>query len=283
MGNDVVVYFGRRYSIPSSRPGLPSPSASVALPTGTGTTRRRLAVRPDDLEEGGIDGLMGLLQYPDEIPRQLPAIVVGEEGDGGAVSVGATGASDAVDVVFDVVGKVVVDDKLDVLYIYTRALKMVKDQMAMLTESTRCHIRCHHDERAARLELPEDPVALTLRLVPVQSDCRDALGLELRRDFVGCPFCRRKDEDLGVAGIGMRRDATHVLHQEATLVALAAHLNDLADAVVGGNIQGSNVHLNVVAEKVAGQRLHLLWPRRGPHECLAIRANLQNKTSDNER
>lgn len=68
------------------------------------------------LQQFGIDGLLGLLQNPDQLAG-LTDVARSEEGVGGAF-VGAAGrAADAVDVVLGRVGVVVIDNKLDVLHV----------------------------------------------------------------------------------------------------------------------------------------------------------------------
>lgn len=68
------------------------------------------------LQQFGIDGLLGLLQNPDQLAG-LAGVARSEEGVGGAF-VGAAGrAADAVDVVLGRVGVVVIDNELDVLHV----------------------------------------------------------------------------------------------------------------------------------------------------------------------
>lgn len=59
------------------------------------------------------------------------------------------------------------------------------------------------------------------------------------------------------------------------LLGLLADVDDLQDSVVGAQLQGSNVDLNVVPEKLFGQRSHLLGPRGTPHQGLAVRLQAQ--------
>ena len=67
--------------------------------------------------EAGVDVLLGLLENVDKV-LGLPGVGRGEEGVGCAVVVGTGRTADAVDVVLRVVGKVKVDDILDVGHIW---------------------------------------------------------------------------------------------------------------------------------------------------------------------
>ncbi|CAN8030427.1 unnamed protein product [Ixodes persulcatus] len=53
------------------------------------------------------------------------------------------------------------------------------------------------------------------------------------------------------------------------LLSLLADVDDLQDPVVCAQLQGSNVDLNIVPEKLFGQRPHLLGPCGTPHQGLA--------------
>ncbi|RUP48880.1 hypothetical protein BC936DRAFT_143756 [Jimgerdemannia flammicorona] len=67
-----------------------------------------------------------------------------------------------------------------------------------------------------------------------------------------------------------------MLDKLSTLLVLRADLDDLADVVAGAEIEGANVHLNVVG----GETLHLLGPGSAPHEGLTVRTDLLNNFAD---
>ena len=55
------------------------------------------------------------------------------------------------------------------------------------------------------------------------------------------------------------------------LLVLHADVHDLQDVVVGVQLQGPYVHLDVVLEELLSQASHLLGPRGTPHQRLAVR------------
>lgn len=55
------------------------------------------------------------------------------------------------------------------------------------------------------------------------------------------------------------------------LLMIHAHINDLQDVVVGCELQGTNVHLDVVVQKFLCKPANFLGPRGTPHQGLAVR------------
>jgi hypothetical protein len=75
-------------------------------------------------------------------------------------------------------------------------------------------------------------------------------------------------------------DLLKVLDHLVTLLKVRNDLNNLVNAVVGGEFHGTNVDLNVVVQEVRGQLADLLGPSSGPHASLTVRANLSNDLAD---
>ena len=78
------------------------------------------------------------------------------------------------------------------------------------------------------------------------------LTLEMAGDIIGGALGAREDEDFTGASIGMGEDSTDVAEEQGTLVGFGANLDDLSNAVVSGNVQGPDVHLDKVVEVVVG-------------------------------
>ena len=57
-------------------------------------------------------------------------------------------------------------------------------------------------------------------------------------------------------------------------------VHNLKDVVVGGQLEGADVDLDVIVEEVRGEFPHLLGPRGGPHERLPVGPNLLDYLSD---
>ena len=64
------------------------------------------------------------------------------------------------------------------------------------------------------------------------------------------------------------------------LLEVGHDLDDLVNTVVGGQVSGTDVDLNVVVKEVRGQLTDLLGPGGGPHASLTVRANLANDLTD---
>ena len=78
----------------------------------------------------------------------------------------------------------------------------------------------------------------------------------------------------------MGKDGLEVSGEEGGLFMPRAQLNDLFDSMIGGGVQGTNVDLDGVLEVVPSEALHLLRPRCGPHQRLAVGADLADDLAD---
>eukprot|EP00631_Chrysoreinhardia_giraudii_P006976 CAMPEP_0197427574 /NCGR_PEP_ID=MMETSP1170-20131217/38698_1 /TAXON_ID=54406 /ORGANISM="Sarcinochrysis sp, Strain CCMP770" /LENGTH=199 /DNA_ID=CAMNT_0042955269 /DNA_START=240 /DNA_END=837 /DNA_ORIENTATION=+ len=113
------------------------------------------------LDELGRHLLAGVLEDLDEARGELGGLD-GEEGQGGAFLAGAAAAADAVDVVFVGLGHVEVADNLDVLDV----------------EAARGDVGGDEEGALAGAEVPEDPIALFLGLVAVDTASGEVVVLE---------------------------------------------------------------------------------------------------------
>lgn len=98
------------HTSPSASTTTASPTAAVAAGATASTTARVSA----HLLQLVRHMLICLLQDGDQVPRTL-GIVRGEEGDGRSEGTRATGSTDSVDVVFRIVGEIVVENVRDIL------------------------------------------------------------------------------------------------------------------------------------------------------------------------
>jgi hypothetical protein len=69
-------------------------------------------------------------------------------------------------------------------------------------------------------------------------------------------------------------DLLKVLDHLVTLLEVRDDLDNLCNTVVGGQVSGTDVDLNVVAEEIRSKLTDILGPGSGPHASLTIRANL---------
>lgn len=102
--------------------------AAAASELGPPTTTATESTAPRQLDQLRVDLLLGLTQDADQVLGGL-AVVGSEEGDGSALGAGTARTTDAVDVVLNVPGEVVVDDKLDVLDVYMAQLVFFKGML----------------------------------------------------------------------------------------------------------------------------------------------------------
>ena len=129
----------------------------------------------------GVDHLLGLGQNVDQV-LGLDGVSGGEESVGGSGLVPAAGSSDSVNVVFGVVGVVVVDDELDVINV----------------EASSGDVRGDEDGGASLLELCENPVAFLLLLVAVDAHRRVPFPPHQPGEVVSLPLGLHEDENLVV-------------------------------------------------------------------------------------
>lgn len=112
------------------------------------------------LQELLVDVLRLLVEHTLQLPQDALGGGVVDEGDGGAGLAGAPGAPDAVLVVVDVLGHVVVDDQVHVRQV----------------QPARGHVGRDHHARGALDEFVDDAHARHLRFVRVQDAGRDFVG-----------------------------------------------------------------------------------------------------------
>ena len=131
-----------------------------------------------------------------------------DQGDGASVLAGTRGAADAVDVVFLIVGHVVVDDKLDVVDV----------------NAAGHNVGSHKDVHLSRLEAVHDIVALFLQEVAVHGFGVITEALECDGDVLGVDFLSNEDDD------SLRLALTEEVLDDAQLLGLIADVGALADA-----------------------------------------------------
>ena len=86
-----------------------------------------------------------------------------------------------------------------------------------------------------------------------------------------------EDQDLVVL---VAHDCLEVLGHAVALLKLCADLDNLLNAVVSGQVHGTNVHLDPVLLVVSRQLANLLGPCSGPHAGLSVGANLSDDLAD---
>jgi len=98
-------------------------------------------------------------------------------------------------------------------------------------------------------------------------------------DLIGDALRPRENEHL-VRLVPIIHDLLQLLDHPIALLRLRDHLNDLSDAVVGGEIHGANVNLDEIVEELRSEIADFLGPRRRPHQGLTIRTDLRNDLAD---
>ncbi|GIX64294.1 serine beta-lactamase mitochondrial, putative [Babesia caballi] len=226
--------------------------ATVAAPTALVAAA---AARPlaGQLRQLGADGLVGLAHQLDELPRD--AVLVGSQKGVRSTLVATTpSAPNAVHVVLNLVGKVKVNDHLDVAHVQT----------------ARSDVSRNHDGVLAALELVENPVALLLLLVAVNAESRPAVEPELLGERVGGLLGVGEDEHLGAVA-----DLGEDLLELSALLVLFDDKDFLRYVVAGLEVERPDVDVDgLLAAEVVGERLHLLGPRGRPHQRLPVRPDL---------
>lgn len=107
--------------------------------------------------------------------------------------------------------------------------------------------------------------------------CRPAVLAEEASDVVSHTLGTDEDKALVLL---ILHGLFEVLDHALALLALGNDLNDLSDAVVGRQIQGTDVDLDEVGLEFGSQLADLLGPSGGPHECLTIGPDLANNLAD---
>eukprot|EP00050_Salpingoeca_kvevrii_P012969 m.26036 g.26036 ORF g.26036 m.26036 type:complete len:636 (-) comp4524_c0_seq1:67-1974(-) len=214
--------------------------------TGAATTTTTATVRGAALEKRR-NLLLRFAHEVDEAAGDVHVLLV-KERRGDAEVADATGTADAVDVLLDIAGKVVVDDMLDVGNVETAGSN------------------CRGDENggAARAEAVEGVLALALRAVAVDRRAREALVVEKVLEAVGAALRLNKDEHERIA-VGGRDNVEEKLFLLALL-----HPDNLLRNVVRGGADAADGKEDVVVKKVACKELHLLGERGAKHERDAL-------------
>ena len=145
------------------------------------------------------------------------------------------------------------------------------------TDTTRSHVSGNHDGALALLEFVENPITLLLLLVTVDGEGWPAVLSEEASDLVGDTLGASEDKALVVL---VFHDLLEVLDHLVALLEFGNDLDDLGDAVVGGQVHGTDVDLDEVVLEVLGESADLLGPGSGPHASLTVRANLADDLAD---
>ena len=69
-------------------------------------------------------------------------------------------------------------------------------------------------------------------------------------------------------------DLLHESDELLLLLRFIADVDDLEDVVVGGELERSDSHVDVVVEEILGQSAHFLGPGGAEHQNLTIRSDL---------
>lgn len=175
------------------------------------------------------------------------AIVLVDEADGHAGVSSAPRASDSVDVVLDVLRRVVIDHQRHVGNV----------------QSARGHVRRHQDLHAVELERAERVLAVGLGAVAV-----DGRGLEVLRGEIALQNVRlalrlHEDQDPSVSPVLQ-------LVEEVGVLVGVLHVDHALLDVLRGAADAAHGEEDVVDEEVAREALDLVGERRGEHERLAV-------------
>eukprot|EP00968_Pinguiococcus_pyrenoidosus_P011761 scaffold977_cov253-Pinguiococcus_pyrenoidosus.AAC.22 len=191
--------------------------------------------------------LVVLRKQVEEVPRDLAVAVVHEAQCVSDVA-DAPRTPDAVDVVVDVVGHVVVDHLRDSADI----------------EATGRHVGRDEDGRLAALERLQRILALALGAVSVNRGRREAGATQVLLNVVRGALGFHEDEDEALV------DRVQKINEDAILVARLHPLHALRH-VLGGGADSTDGQENVVEHEITGKLLNLSRKSGTEHECLAIR------------
>ena len=174
------------------------------------------------------------------------AVALADEGDGSSVLAGACGAADAVDVVFGIVGRVVVDDHGDVVDV----------------DAAADDVGGHEEVDVAGLELVHHVVALFLLQVGVHGVAVVAAAAELGSELLDVLLAAGEEDDaLGRGGLEEVLEDGHLIDFVADEYALVNVFGGLADGYL---------YLNGVAHDAAGECGDLLGHRGREENGLAL-------------
>eukprot|EP00756_Hemistasia_phaeocysticola_P005701 Hpha_TRINITY_DN13458_c0_g1::TRINITY_DN13458_c0_g1_i1::g.130790::m.130790 len=194
--------------------------------------------------------LLGVLRVP-----------VFEEGVGITLVTCTPGTTDTVHVVLHRAGEVEVDNHGQVTDV----------------ETTRRDVSGDEDGRGAATELVKCTLTLVLLLVTVDGIRRVTTAAEVVGDLVGPPL-----------GVGEHKhlcepvllQLPHQVHDALVLLVPVAEYDVLRHVRVRCELETAHLDLHPVPLVVAGQALHLLRPRRRPHQRLPVRADLPHNLPD---
>jgi hypothetical protein len=161
------------------------------------------------------------------------------------------------------------------------------------TNTTGSHIGGNHDGALAGLELVQDPIALVLLLISVDSwrplaifvvkavcrltERRPSVLSKEACDIVSDTLSSSKDQNLVILVL---HNLLEVLGHSIALLKFRYDLNNLSNPVVSRQLHGTNVDLNEVMQVIRGKSTDFLWPSSGPHASLSVRANLSKDLTD---
>ena len=241
--------------------------ASVAVPVAP-VVVKTAAVAPlavgvaavDQVLQSGVHLLVGTLQYFNQ-RLGLLAVAGREESVCRSFLTRPPGSANPVHVVLNLVGEIVVDDKLNTFHV----------------DAAGGHVSRHHDGGFTRPELVQRQVSFRLGLVAVDAHGRPAVPPHVPGDLVAFPLGLGENDGLVLA---LLHDFLHQAHQLAVLLVLVANVDDLQDVLVGRQLHRSHLQVNGVGEKIFCHLLHFLRPSGGPHQSLPVRADLTDDFSD---
>eukprot|EP00754_Rhynchopus_humris_P017321 Rhum_TRINITY_DN14551_c9_g1::Rhum_TRINITY_DN14551_c9_g1_i1::g.95883::m.95883 len=237
---------------------IPALALALALTLAVAAAPRRQTVQVVELAG---DLLLCVLKEADEGTGVL-RVVLTQEGVGVALVARTPRAADAVYVVLHRAREVEVDDA-----------RQVAD-----VQAARRHVRRHQHALLRLAEALQRGLTLALALVAVDGHAAEALAREVPRQVVGHALRRREDQHLAASALlqlfqelegAVGLDHVALRHDEV-----------LRDIRVRLQVAATDLNLHPVLLEVLCQALHLLRPRRTPHERLAARADLPDDLPD---
>jgi hypothetical protein len=145
------------------------------------------------------------------------------------------------------------------------------------TDAAGSHVSGNHDRALAHLELVEHPITLVLLLVAVNGKCWPAVLAKEAGDLVGDTLGAGEHKDL--AGLVLH-NLLNVPEHLVALLELGDDLDLLGNAVVGGQLHGTNSDLDPVGLVISCKLTDLLGPGGGPHASLTVGTNLADDLAD---
>jgi len=235
-------------------------AASAAAVAAIATTAAAATTVANHLLQLRVNTLLGLAQNIYEVTSLL-RIVSSEEGDGGTMSTSTSCTTNPMDVILRIVGIVIVQNMGDVTNI----------------DTTGGNVRGNHYGAFAGLKLVQDPVTLVLLLIAVNGECGPSILTKETSDIVSNTLGANENEALIRL---VFHNLLEVVDHTLTLLRLINNLNGLSNAMVSREVKRTNVNLDEVVKELRGKLANLLGPGSGPHESLAVRANLADDLAD---